>query len=162
MLMMIMTSNNRKNTITIYSGGTMAQLCNFTANFFFFQVGFPPGLKQFSGTVLCNNSGSRPVWGLRPWHQAGSLEEGQEALQGVKVYLSYWACWIHGSGGKSNVFGDGESFGTIFRSIRSTWRPWTGWRGWRRSRSTSRSEILSQLLSMLETWFWCPNKCFWA
>ena len=68
----------------------MAQLCNFTANFFFFfQVGFPPGLKQFSGTVLCNNSGSRPVWGLRPWHQAGSLEEGQEALQGVKVYLSY-------------------------------------------------------------------------
>ena len=58
-------------------------------NFIFFQVGFPPGLKQFSGTVLCNNSGSRPVWGLRPWHQAGSLEEGQEALQGVKVYLSY-------------------------------------------------------------------------
>ena len=39
---------------------------------FFFQVGFSPGLKQFSGIFLCNNSGSRPIWGLRPWRQAGS------------------------------------------------------------------------------------------
>ena len=55
------------------------------------------------------------------------------------------------------------SFGIIFRSLRSTWRPRTGWRGFRRSRRTSRSEILTwgvtQLLSMLETWFWCQKQC---
>ena len=57
--------------------------------FFFLQVGFSPGLKQFSGIVLCNYSGSRPLWGLRPWQGAGSPEGGHEALQGVKFYLSF-------------------------------------------------------------------------
>ena len=69
-------------------GGTMAQICNFITKFFF-QVGFSSGLKQFSGIVLCNNSGSRPFWGLRPWQRAGSPEGGHEALQGVKFYLSF-------------------------------------------------------------------------
>ena len=55
---------------------------------FFFQSGFPSSLKQFSGPDLCKYSGSRPVWSLRPWHRAGSPEGGQEALQGVKFYLS--------------------------------------------------------------------------
>ena len=66
----------------------------------------------------------------------------------------------HGFDIKQQVFGHGESFGTIFRSLRSTWRPRTGWRGCRRSRSTSRSEILTQLLSIIETWFWWQNQCF--
>ena len=66
----------------------MAQICNFITKFFF-QVGFSSGLKQFSGIVLCNNSGSRPFWGLRPWQRAGSPEGGHEALQGVKFYLSF-------------------------------------------------------------------------
>ena len=57
--------------------------------FFFFQSGFPSSLKQFSGPDLCKYSGSRPVWRLRPWHRAGSPEGGQEALQGVKFYLSF-------------------------------------------------------------------------
>ena len=55
----------------------------------FFQSGFPSSLKQFSGPDLCKYSGSRPVWRLRPWHRAGSPEGGQEALQGVKFYLSF-------------------------------------------------------------------------
>ena len=67
----------------------MAQICNFIAKIFFFQVEFSPGLKQFSGIVLCNYSGSRPLWGLRPWQGAGSPEGGHEALQGVKFYLSF-------------------------------------------------------------------------
>ena len=59
-------------------------------------------------------------------------------------------------------FGYGESFETIFRILRLTWWPRTGWRGWRRSRSTSWSEILSHLLSLLDTWFWWQNQCFVA
>ena len=55
-----------------------------------------------------------------------------------------------------------ESFETIFRSLSLTWKSWTGWMGCRRSRSTSRSEILSQLLRMLETWFCWQNQCFGA
>ena len=70
----------------------------------------------------------------------------------------------HGSGVKPHVLGDGESLGTIFRSLRSTWQSRMGWRGCRGSRMTSRSESLTwgviQLLNMLKTWFWGQNPCF--
>ena len=72
-----------------YSGGTMAEICRSIAKKNKFQSGFPSSLKQFSGPDLCKYSGSRPVWRLRPWHRAGSPEGGQEALQGVKFYLSF-------------------------------------------------------------------------
>ena len=50
---------------------------------------------------------------------------------------------------------------TISRGLRLTWRSRTGCMGCRRSRSTSRSKIVSLLLSMLETWFLCLTPDFW-
>ena len=93
----------------------------------FFQVGFSPGLKQFSGIFLCNNSGSRPILGLRPWRQAGSppkvgwiLVLGDRRARGT--------LWINSASEHGCMharvlnlgFGYGESFETIFRSIRLT------------------------------------------
>ena len=52
-------------------------------NIFFFQVGFPPGLKPFPGPVLCNYWGSRPVWGVRMWQRAGTpLKVGRNLVLG--------------------------------------------------------------------------------
>ena len=50
-------------------------------------------------------------------------------------------------GVKPNVFGHGESFGTIFRSLRSTWRSRMGCR-W--SRTTSRRKFLTLALNMID------------
>ena len=73
-------------------------------------------------------------------------------------------CHGHSSGVKPHVLGDGESLGTIFRSLRSTWQSRMGWRGCRGSRMTSRSESLTwgviRLLNMLKTWFCGQNPCF--
>ena len=134
---------------------------------FFFQVGFPPGLKPFPGPVLCNYWGSRPVWVIRVWLRAGTpLKVGRNLVLGHRGPL-----WIKSASKHARVlnlvaklmfWGMRNHLEPISESPRSTWRPWTGWRGCRRSRSTSRSEILSQLLSMLETWFWWQNQCFGA
>ncbi len=54
-----------------------------------------------------------------------------------------------------------EKILSIFlKSLRPTWRSRTGWRGCRRPRTTSRSEIVNFVLSLLETWFWLLNPCF--
>ena len=60
------------------------------------------------------------------------------------------------------VFRYGESFGTIYVRLRSIWRSKTGWRGCRKPWTTSRSEIVTLVLSMLETWFWCQIPYFWV
>ena len=105
----------------------MAQICNFIAKFFFFQVGFSPGLKQFSGIFLCNNSGSRLIWGLRPWRQAGSPPKvGWNLVLGDR--RARGTLWINSASEHGCMharvlnlgFGYGESFETIFRSIRLT------------------------------------------
>ena len=141
----------------------------FYCQHFFLQVGFPSNLKQFSSIFLYNNLGSRPIWGLRPWQRAGSPPNvGWNLVLGDR--RARGTLWINSASEHGCMharvlnlgFRYGESIETIFISIRLTWRPQTGCRGCRRSRSTSRSEILSQLLSMIETWFWWENQCFWA
>ena len=59
-------------------------------------------------------------------------------------------------------FDHGKSFGTIFKNLRSTWRLRTWWRSCRRPRTSSRSEIVTLVLNMLETCFWCLSLCFWV
>ena len=95
--------------------------------YFFFQVGFSPGLKQFSGIFLCNNSGSRPIGGLRPWRQAGSPPKvGWNLVLGDR--RARGTLWINSASEHGCMharvlnlgFGYGESFETIFRSIRLT------------------------------------------
>ena len=107
--------------------------------------------------TFCSNSEAVPpsppirTWwgGTNPEASTENPEASVQRLGGggpIQRHQKIWNDNPDGSGGKTNVLLHGESFGTIFRSLRLTWRPRTGWRGWRRSRSTSRSEILSQLL----------------
>ena len=81
-----------------------------------------------------------------------------EIINWVLIMRETWF-WYQTEG-----FGYGESFWTIFRNLILIWRWKTGWRGCRRPRTTSRSEILTwgltQIWSMLETWFSCQNQCF--
>ena len=48
----------------------------------------------------------------------------------------------------------------IYMMLRSIWRSKTGWRGCRKPWTTSRSEVVTLVLSMLETWFWCQVPYF--
>ena len=50
----------------------------------------------------------------------------------------------------------------IYMMLRSIWRSKTGWRGCRKPRTTSRSEVVTLVLSMLETWFWCQVPYSWS
>ena len=50
----------------------------------------------------------------------------------------------------------------IYMMLRSIWRSKTGWRGCRKPRTTSRSEVVILVLSMLETWFWCQVPYSWS
>ena len=55
-------------------------------------------------------------------------------------------------------FWHGESYGTIFVSLRSVWRPRTGWMGCRRPRTSSRSEIITLVLRLN---FGVTHHVFW-
>ena len=50
----------------------------------------------------------------------------------------------------------------IYMMLRLIWRSKTGWRGCRKPRTTSRSEVVILVLSMLETWFWCQVPYSWS
>ena len=50
----------------------------------------------------------------------------------------------------------------IYMMLRSIWRSKTGWRGCKKPRTTSRSEVVTLVLSMLETWFWCQVPYSWS
>ena len=62
---------------------------------------------------------------------------------------------------KTQVFVYGKSLGITSMSLRLTWRSRTGWRCCRRPMRTSRSEIVTLVLNMLETCVWCQTQCFW-
>ena len=90
-------------------------------------------------SVWCLKSSSK-VWG------------GGGALHGVTPLLGKLeTCFFF----KPQVFGYGESFGTIFRTLRLTWRLRTDWTGCRRSRRTSRSNYTSETLFL----FFSPGFC---
>ena len=61
----------------MYSGGTMAQICNSIAKKIL-QVASPSDLKPFSGPVLCVDSGSRPLFEFCPWLKAGVFPKVDE------------------------------------------------------------------------------------
>ena len=60
-----------------YSGGSMSQICNSIAKFFFSKSGYPSRLRPFSGPVFGVDSGSSIHFGLNLGQQTGSsLENG--------------------------------------------------------------------------------------
>ena len=80
--------------------------------------------------------------------------EGQ--VQGVK--LKPWFLW-------TKFWFQNQCLGVkglIWDHLGSIWRSRTGWRDCRRPRTTSRSEIVTLVLNMLETWFWCLSLGFGA
>ena len=88
---------------------------------------------------------------LGPFSEAPDWPEGQEQpvwavggqghLRGVTRLPSKLETWFFF---KPQVFGYGKSFGTIFRTLRLTWRSRTACTGCRRSRMSSRSNSASE------------------
>ena len=114
------------------------------------------GYGQSVGTIV-----EASDWPEGQEHAAQAVG-GQEALRRENFNLSFWACKRLDFGTKHQVFGYCESFGTISWGPRLTWRLRTHWKCCRRFRSTPWSKLLTQLLSMLETWVWCRTSGFRA
>ena len=109
---------------------------------------------------------------LGPFSEAPDWPEGQEQpiravggqghLRGVTRLPSKLETWFFF---KPQVFGYGESFETISRSLRLTWSLRTACTGCRRSRRTSRSNSTSKhpkdLLLLIPS-FSCYGKSFWT
>ena len=105
---------------------------------FFLQVFARSGLFRHKPTqnTLCSSMNTS-VWCLK---SLSKVWGGGGALRGVTPLLSKLeTCFF-----KPQVFGYGESFGTIFRTLRLTCRLRTDWTGCRRPRRTSRSNSTSE------------------
>ena len=121
----------------------------------------------FFGSVLCVDSGSSPHFELSPGKQSGSS-------------LKVWWNLVLGHTRsrittRSNLASEHTRFLVLvskpmFFGMGNHLRPFSEASDWPDAQEQALGAVggqgalpgVTQLLSMLETWFWCQNPCFWV